>query len=206
MPTGSTTITDQASGNEVATWTITEDSVTKHIQRVRLDHRMGGRRFSMNLTPSGGVTALTAANAHICGIMAGTSTIYIHKMYAIQYNAVAGFLVPIGVKRATTLAAGTLVTAANVPKLVTTDTASDAVIRYGSGITASKDTERLILLVPQGTVGAINSAGVSQQYEGTNVDDLIVLTTGQALVFECDIASDTDNRYHVWMHWEEVAP
>ncbi len=207
MATGSTTITDQATGNEVATWNLTEDSVTKLIQRVQLDNRLGSppRRYSIGLGPAGGITAITSANDVFAGIMAGTSTCYIKAIELFQYNTVAGTNVPIMVRRSTTLAAGTLITAANVGEHWTAGAVSDAVLRHGAGVTASVGSnEAMMYLMGQGTLGAINAAGVSSRWKADTIDDCIVLLPAEALTFETGAASDTDNRYFINLSWEEV--
>jgi hypothetical protein len=192
MATGSVTVTDQASGVETATTTVTEDAVTKHIQRVQIDNRVTGpvRRYSASLTPSGGIT--------------GTSTVYIKRVLTYQYNLVAGTLVPLAMRRCTTLAGGTLVTASTVPEHVQANVVSDAVIRYGTGVTNASEGIPMWYFIPQGTIGAINTAGVSAEWKADTIDDSIVLVTGEALIWEVDIASDTDNRYHVLLSWEEA--
>jgi hypothetical protein len=204
MATGSVTVTDQASGVETATTTVTEDAVTKHIQRVQIDNRVTGpvRRYSASLTPSGGITAVTTINTNLCGIMAGTSTVYIKRVLTYQYNLVAGTLVPLAMRRCTTLAGGTLVTASTVPEHVQANVVSDAVIRYGTGVTNASEGIPMWYFIPQGTIGAINTAGVSAEWKADTIDDSIVLVTGEALIWEVDIASDTDNRYHVLLSWE----
>jgi hypothetical protein len=206
MATGSVTVTDQASGVETATTTVTEDAVTKHLQRVQIDNRVTGpvRRYSMSLTPSGGITAVTTANTNLCGIMAGTSTVYIKRILTYQYNLAAGTLVPIGMKRCTTLAAGTLVTASTVPEHVQANAVSDAVIRHGTGVTVASKSIVVWYFIPQGTIGGIGAGGASAEWKVDSIDDAIVLTAGEALVWENDITSDTDNRYHVLLSWEEA--
>jgi hypothetical protein len=208
MPTGSTTITDQSTGNEVATQTYTEDSVTKHVQRVIVDQRLSSppRRFSVVAAPSGGVTAVTTVNTNICGIQANTSTIYIKSITMTQYNTTAGTIVPIAVKRCGAVTSGTQITAANIPEHWTAGAVSDAIVRYGTTTAgASEATERLMILTAQGTIGAINAGGVSYTWQANSLDDSIVLLAGEGLIFEVDIASDTDNRYLVGLSWEEVA-
>lgn len=207
MPTGSTTITDQASGNEVATYTLTEDAVTKHVQRVQLDNRLGSppRRFSIGLGPAGGITAITAANDVFAGIMAVTSTVYIKAIELFQYNSVAGTNIPILVRRATTLASGTAITAANVGEHWTAGAVCDCTLRHGAGVTASVGTnEAMMYLMGQGTLGAINAAGVSSRWTADTIDDCIVLLPAEALIFETGAASDTDNRYFINLSWEEA--
>jgi hypothetical protein len=207
MPTSSTTITDQATGNEVATYTLSEDSATKHFQRVRIDHRLSSppRRFSIGLGPAGGITAITAANDVFAGIMAVTSTVYIKMIELLQYNTVAGTNIPILVRRGTSLAAGTLVTPANIGEHWTAGAAPDAALRHGAGVTATVGTnEAMMYLMGQGTLGAINAAGVSSRWVADTIDDAIVLLPAEALVFETGAASDTDNRYFINLSWEEA--
>jgi hypothetical protein len=206
MPNNSSTVIDAASGTEIATISMTEDAVTRHIQRVSVDQRQGSppRRYSITLGASGGITAITAAQANLGGIMAGTSTVWIKQIQLIQYNTTAGIIVPVAVKRCTTLAAGTLITAADVPEHFTAGAVSDAVLRYGTVTVSAKAAHRLMLLMPQGTLGAVNAGGVSQTWMANSLDDNIVLLSGEALVFDADIAGDTDNRYLINLSWEEV--
>jgi hypothetical protein len=207
MATGATTVTDQATGNEVATNTFTEDSVTKHVQRVMIDNRLGSppRRYSIGLGPSGGITAITSANDVFAGIMAGTSTCYIMAIEVMQYNTTTGTNIPIMVRRATTLASGTLITAANVGEHWTAGAVSDCVLRHGVSTTASVGSnEAMFYMMGQGTLGAVGAAGVSSRWVADSIDAAIVLLTNEALIFETGAASDTDNRYFINLTWQEV--
>lgn len=206
--TGVTDVAAGASTSEVRTLSYTQGAVTAQTQYVAVDQRRTAavRRFSVVLAPSGGVTAVTTVNTNICGIQSVTSTIYIKSIMSTQYNTTAGTIVPIGVRRCGAVAAGTQIAVASIPEHLTAGAVSDAIVRYGTAVTsASKATERLMILTPQGTIGAVNAGGVSAQWLTNSMDDEIVLVAGEGLVFDVDIASNTNNRYLVQISWEEKA-
>lgn len=203
MGTGSITTTDQTSGAEVATRTVSEDSQTKHIQRVQQDGRLNSpaKRYLITLALTG-----AAAGTNLGGLRKANANpdVYIHRIKVTQYQAAASTAsAPLFLRRAITVAGGTQVTAADIPKLDSAAGNATLEVRTGA-VTGTEAAQRMLAFMGSPTQAAGGGAGPDEFDSGNDIARAIRLTGDEGLIFENELASDTDIRYLVTIEWEEA--
>lgn len=122
-------------------------------------------------------------------------------------GAAAGVAAPLGWKRATTVAGGTQVTAADIPDLDSAAGNATLEVRTGA-VTFGTEANQYILTHPAAAAAA-PAAGVGHgfldDWTARDLSERIRLTADEGMILEFVTAGDTDNRIYVMLVWEEVA-
>jgi hypothetical protein len=205
--TGAITVTDQPTGVETATVLVpAEDTVAKHIQRVALDHRMNApaKRYltTVVLTPGA-----AAAGTNLLGLrkLNANADVYIHRIVVTEFHSAAAVSTPTGWKRATTVAAGAPVAAADLPKLDTGAGNATLEVRTGA-VTGTKAAQYLLTHEAPATAApaAATGGGYRSEWVAWDLADRLRLTGDEGLILDLQAAGDVDTRYHVTIGWEEA--
>jgi len=163
------------------------------------------KRYSISviLTPAA-ATALT----NLMGLrkQSANADVYIIRIRTTVHQSAAGVSATLGWKRATTVAGGTLIAAADVPKIDTAAGNATLEVRTGN-VTFGAEAAQYLLTTPGHTTAA-PAAGVGSSYDwqwlANDRAGAIRLTGDEGLILEQIIASDVDNRFYVTVEWEEV--
>ena len=208
MPTSSVGVTDQPTGSEVAAQSFTEDTLTKYIQRVAEDRRLANpdKKHMLSIGGATGLPGVAVAGTNIAGLrkLAANPDVYITRIEMVQYNGAAGLAVPVQIKRATTVAGGTLL--AWVADTVEIDTGSvvpTLEVRTGA-VTGTEATNALLTFLFMAGVPGIGSGHISNQWIAQDRSEWIRLTGDEGIVFDTPLAADIDNRYWINLIWVEV--
>lgn len=163
------------------------------------------KRYSISviLTPAN-ATALT----NLMGLrkQAANADCYLLRIKVHVFHAAAGIAATFGWKRATTVAGGTQVTAADIPKHDTTAANATLEVRTGA-VTVGAEAAQYILTGPAPIAAAPAAGaggGIDWEWLANDRAGAIRLTGDEGLVMEQITASDTDNRYYVTVEWEEA--
>lgn len=163
------------------------------------------RRFMLQtvLTP-----AAATINTTLLGLRKLTANpeVFISRIRMHVYFGAAGVAAPVGWKRTATVAAGTQMTASDIPKCDSACATATLEVRTGSGVTGTKGNQ-YILTHPAPTTaapGAGTGGGFVDDWTARDLSERIRLTADEGLTLELQVAADVDNRYHVLLVWEEV--
>lgn len=158
--------------------------------------------ISVILTP-----ANATAGTNLMGLrkLNANADVYIIRIKAHVFQAAAGVAATLGWRRATTVAAGTLIAAADVPKMDTA--AGNATLEVRTGAVTGTEAAQYIITHPAHTT-AVPAAGQGTTFiDEWNANDRagsIRLTGDEGLILEQVTASDVDNRFYITIEWEEA--
>jgi len=158
--------------------------------------------ISVQLTP-GAATAGT----NLLGLrkLNANPDIYILRIRVHVHQAAAGVACVLAWSRATTVAAGTLINAADIPKHDTAAGNATLEVRTGA-VTGTEAAQRIISHPAHST--AAPAAGVGSpwidEWIANDRAGAIRLTGDEGLILEQFTAGDTDNRYYLLVEWEEA--
>jgi hypothetical protein len=164
------------------------------------------RRYMLqaHLTP-GAATANTTLIG--LGKLAANPDVYISRIRVHEFHTAAAVATPLGWKRTATVAAGTLMTAADIPKADTAAANATLEVRTGTGITGTK-ANQYILTHPGQTVAApaaTTGAGFVDDWTARDLSERIRLTASEGLTMEFMQAGSVATRIHLLLVWEEVS-
>ncbi len=207
MPTAAIGVTDQAAGAEVAAQSFTEDAITKYIQRVAEDRRLANpdKKHMLSIGGATGLPGVAVAGTNIAGLrkLAANPDVYITRVEMVQYNVAAGLAVPVQMKRATTVAGGTLLTFTGNTELDTAAVVATLNVRTGA-VTGTEAANALYTFLFMSGIPGIGSGHVSNQWIAQDRSEWIRLTGDEGIIFDTPIAADADNRYWINLIWVEV--
>lgn len=158
--------------------------------------------ITVSLTPGA-----AAAGTNLFGLrkQAANADCYIIRIRMLVYHAAAGVASVLGWRRATTVAGGALITAADIPKH---DTAAvNATLEVRTGAVTGTEAAQHILMHPSHSTAAPASGVGSPWIDEWLANDragAIRLTGDEGLILEQFTAGDTDNRYVITVEWEEA--
>lgn len=165
------------------------------------------RRYMLQavLTP-----AAATANTTLAALdkLAANPDVYISRIRVhIYHSAAITAVAPLGWKRISTVANGTLMTAADIPKCDSAAANASLEVRTGSGITGTK-ANQYILAHPATTTAvpaAATGGGFVDDWTARDLSERIKLTGTEGLALELAGAYDVDLRVHLLLVWEEVS-
>lgn len=163
------------------------------------------KRYSISLILTPGAAA---ALTNLMGLrkQAANADVYIIRLRVTVFHAAAGVAATFGFKRATTVAGGTLIAAADVPKLDTSAANATLEVRTGA-VTFGAEAAQYILTGPAHTTAA-PAAGVGSSFDwewrANDRAGSIRLTGDEGIIMENITAGDVDNRFYVTVEWEEA--
>jgi len=160
-------------------------------------------QISVILTPAN-ATALT----NLMGLrkQGANADAYLIRIRVTTHHSAAGVAFTFGWKRATTVAGGTLVAAADVPKMDTAAANASLEIRTGA-VTFGAEAAQYLLSGPSAVAAAPaagTGAGIDWEWLANDRAGSVRLTGDEGLIMEQVTASDVDNRVYVTVEWEEV--
>ena len=171
-------------------------------ETVSIDNRFNDppKRYSIGLIFNGSTTLST----NLAGFrkQSANAVCRIYRISVILTHAAAGLGHPISLWRAASVAAGSQVTAADIPMKDTNAGNATLEVRTDA-VTGTKANQRLLMLGgnPVTTAGV---AGPHYVWESVDISDHIVLRGDEGLIFDqSPIAGDADDRYMVTIEWEE---
>lgn len=131
---------------------------------------------------------------------------YISRIICHEYHSAASVSAPIGWKRATTVAGGSQVTAADIPKLDTAAANATLEVRTGAVTVGAEGNQYLLTHEAPATAApaAATGGGYRSEWVAYDRSEMIRLTGDEGLILELQAAGDTDARYHVTLVWEEA--
>jgi len=207
MPTAAIGVTDQAAGAEVAAQSFTEDALTKYIQRVAEDRRLANpdKKHMLSIGGIGGLPGVAVAGTNIAGLrkLAANPDVYITRMEMVQYNGAAGLAVPVQIRRATTVAGGTLLTFVGNTELDTAAAVATLEVRTGA-VTGTEAANPLYTFQFIAGVPGIGTGHISNQWIAQDRSEWIRLTGDEGIIFDMPVVADIDNRYWINLIWVEV--
>jgi hypothetical protein len=162
------------------------------------------KRYSITVTLTPGAAT---AGTNLFGLrkLNANADCHILRIRVHVYHAAAGVACVLGWRRATPVAAGSQVTAADIPKHDTS--AGNATLEVRTGAVTGTEANQFILIHPAHTTAAPASGVGSPWIDEWRANDRagsIRLTGDEGLILEQTTAGDTDNRYVVMVEWEEV--
>lgn len=155
-----------------------------------------------------GVLTPTAATAgtNLLGLRktAANPEVFISRIRCHVYHAgVATAAGVVGWRRATTVAGGSQVTAADLPDVDSAAAVATLEVRTGA-VTGTKDNQ-YILTHP---AGALLVTGIGQgnldDWTARDLSERIRLTGDEGLILDLQAAGDVDLRVHISLVWEEI--
>lgn len=163
------------------------------------------RRFMLAaiLTPPA-----ATANTTIIALrkLAANPEVYISRIRVHLFHPAAAVAAPLGWKRMSSAAAGTLMTASDIPKCDTACANATLEVRTGSGITGTKAAQ-YFLTHPAPTTAAPASGtggGFIDDWTARDLSERIHLAGDEGVMMEFQTAGDVDTRVHLLLVWEEV--
>lgn len=128
--------------------------------------------------------------------------VYITRISVILNHVAAGAGAPIGIWRASSVAGGSQVTAADIPKKNTAVSNATLEVRTGA-VTGSKANQMLDALGGM-TVTTTLMSGPQYLWQAWDISDFIRLTGDEGIIIDQRGTGDADDRYYVTISWEEV--
>lgn len=197
-------VKDDATGIGVATRAITEGAETRHIQRIQLDSRINSpmERYRMSFDIAG--TAAAGAGIAAFRKLSANPNVYIHRFAVGEYHAaVSSAVTPLFLKRANSVASGSLIAATDIPKFDTTAGNATLEVRFGA-FTSTVVGNPIAVFNWTPTLAAGGGSMESFGFEsGGDLGRAIKLTGDEGLVLYQYVAGDTDNRFLITVEWEE---
>lgn len=167
---------------------------------VTIDNTQSGspKRYQIGVLLAGGALGL-----NILGLrkLNANAVVRIYKVMVTVTHVAAGLGPPLRVSRATDVAAGTLVTASDVPKKDTND--PDATLEVRTGAITGTVAGQILLWIGGCTVTGTGLGGPLDTWEAMDREDMITLRGDEGLIFEVGSTGDTDDRYAITIAWEE---
>jgi hypothetical protein len=202
MATSSITVTDALTGLEVATESFTEDALSKHIQRVSPDRRRNNpaKIYSILLTLTGSASA--AANIGGLRKLNANPDCYIKRIFVILTHAAAGVGVPIRAYRAATVAGGSQIAVADIPKLDTAAANTTLEVRTGA-VTGTKANQPFTGGGGMEVVTTLQTGSLYELFRSYSQEEDLRLTADEGIIFDMALAGDVDDRYLVGVTYEE---
>lgn len=165
------------------------------------------RRYMLQavLTP-----AAATSGTNILGLrkLAANPDVYISRIRVHLFNnAAITAVAPLGWRRATTVAGGSAMTAADIPKNDSNAATATMEVRTGATPTGT-EANQYILTHPAPTTaapGAATGGGFVDDWTARDLSERIRLTADEGLMLELMGAYDVDLRVHVLLVWEEVS-
>lgn len=149
------------------------------------------------------------ANTTLIGLrkLAANPDVYISRIRVHLFHSAAAVAAPLGWKRTTVVAAGTQMTASDIPKTDSSAATSTLEVRTGSGITGTKANQYILTHAASTTAApaASTGGGFIDDWTARDLSERIRLTGDEGLTMELQAAGDVDTRIHVLLVWEEVA-
>ena len=147
------------------------------------------------------------AGTNLLGLrkLAANPDVFVHGIRLSIHHAAAAVAFRCGLRRATTVAGGTLVTAANVPKLDTA--AANPTLEVRTGAVTGTEAAEYLLVTPSSTTAApaaSTGAGVDYEWAARDMAGRLRLTGDEGLILESVDATDVDARVAVTLEWEEA--
>lgn len=165
--------------------------------------------YVLTVGPINGSTATSYNYATFFNPGASATTTIIKSIRVRVDSAGAAVYAPMQVRRISAASAGTLITAANVPKKNTSSGSTVMEVRH-TGVTAtyvgSATDSRLISVHTSGAVGAATAPATSgyADYDYAN-DEPIVLRAGEGIgLYHDSIAGNANFRVKLFIEWQEV--
>jgi hypothetical protein len=149
--------------------------------------------------------AATAAS-NLFGIrkLAINPDVYISRIRVHYFNAAGSGAATIGWKRATTVAAGSLVTAADIVKNDTAAVNAATEMRAGA-VTGTKANQYILTHPAETSVTAVTGGGIIDDWTARDLSERIRLTGDEGLILDWVTLGSTGTRIHMLFVWEEVA-
>jgi hypothetical protein len=171
------------------------------IGRVKVDQSKNAvpKRYQIALNLPG-----TTVNTNIGGLrkQSANAVVRIKRLEVVLAHAAAGIGNPITFWRATTVAGGSAITAADVPKKDTN--AADATLEVRTGAVTGTKANQAIWRTGGNQVVTTLQAGPQYVWQSADLGDDIVLRGDEGIIIDqSPLAGDADDRYLVNIFWEE---
>lgn len=178
-------------------------ATAEYVQSTRNDLTLNAtpKRYMISLSLPGVATAGT----NICGLrkLNANADVYITYVRVDIYGAAAFTSVPIRFYRGTTVAGGTQITAADIPKLDTA--AGDATLEVRTGAVTGTKANQVLFHGSALANLAAGGGGMGTEYTASIETGMRWrLTADEGIIVDMSVIGDTDTRYLVTFQWEEV--